>query len=783
MSVLITDLYYGHTCECCGGFENAARQSVVFSPEALAKGLEAIYKGLNVRDEIEDHIFRETLRLFNEAASKGISESKWPDVPDEFINQLRTNNAIWSAFRVHRMQNDIASQLIDENGQLKKFDRWVEDIKGMTNHYVGPWLRTEYNTAVIRAHQAADWKHFEAEADVFQNVRWMPTTSPQQDPLHRQYWEKKLTLPINHPFWEKHRPGDRWNCKCTLQQTDEPVNDEVIKDFYPVPQEPGLDNNPGKDGKLFSNTHPYISKAYPGAKAAVEDILDEVLDFVPAQTIEEAEKFAKQYCQKLGIDRTFKGEVSYKGISVDIANEINRTLQQIFNTVDIPKISGIKPISGSSKTGQKVFSSSDAIAAYDPVSKGIYLNTDVLKSAKAFAEYQKRAQAAWDKVMANLDKLSPAQREIAERYKKSGRELVDDSIKGCIIHEFGHHVQWTKMPASLVNSLTKIAEHSVKISGYAGTTKSEYIAESFASWMKGENKIEKSLQDFFDSIATTKPKKKVITKRQKTDQEKQEIRRRWEVRRLRAQLPDNLTNAEKDAIAANNYELQQAMKITAGKPMTVEQADKQNANPAYVPKYLIDPAGPYRDAHNRYRLNPNYVQKRDQPNSINCQTCAPAYALRLKGFDVTAKPNTKGSKLEYLSKGKAFEVWKTPDGTPAQHNSLLDWMAKKGYKQMNPNRYLEFFEEACQDVGVYELSIGWRGGGGHATILQRFPDGTLRYIEPQEDNSAGAGYEFKDVGYLANSGATSAARIHACRGILRIDNKLFDPSFVDIFNK
>ena len=242
----------------------------MFSPEALAKGLEAIYKGLNVRDEIEDHIFRETLRLFNEAASKGISESKWPQVPDEFINQLRTNNAIWSAFRVHRMQNDIASKLIDENGQLKKFDRWVEDIKGMTNHYVGPWLRTEYNTAVIRAHQAADWKHFEAEADVFQNVRWMPTTSPDQDPLHRQYWEKKLTLPINHPFWEKHRPGDRWNCKCTLQQTDEPVNDEVIRDFYPVPQQPGLDNNPADDGKLFSDSHPYIDKAYAGAQAAVE---------------------------------------------------------------------------------------------------------------------------------------------------------------------------------------------------------------------------------------------------------------------------------------------------------------------------------------------------------------------------------------------------------------------------------------------------------------------------------------------------------------------------------
>lgn len=229
-----------------------------FSPEVLAKALKNIYKGFDVKKKIEENIFWETLRLFNEAAAKGFSESEWNDTPDEFINQVRTNNKVWSAFRTHRMQNDLASKLLDENGQLKKFDKWVEDIKGMTNHYVGSWLRTEYNTAVIRAHQAADWKHFEQEADVFPNLRWMPTTSPLQDPKHRQYWEAKLTLPINHPFWEDHHPGDRWNCKCTLKQTDEPVNDYVIKDFYPVAPQAGLDNNPGVDAKLFNDTHPYF---------------------------------------------------------------------------------------------------------------------------------------------------------------------------------------------------------------------------------------------------------------------------------------------------------------------------------------------------------------------------------------------------------------------------------------------------------------------------------------------------------------------------------------------
>ena len=660
------------------------------------------------------------MRLFNEAAAKGIVDSQWSDdVPDEFINQLRTNNAIWSAFRTHRMQNDIAAKLFDEDGNLKKFEQWVKDIKGMTNHYVGPWLRTEYNTAILRAHQAADWKHFVDEQDVFPNVRWMPTTSPQQDPLHQQYWEKKLTLPVNHPFWEKHHPGDRWNCKCSLQQTDEPVNDEVIKDFYPVPQEPGLDNNPGKDGKLFSNTHPYISKAYPGAKAAVEDILDEVLDFVPAQTIEEAEKFAEQYCQKLGIDRTFGGKVSFKGISLDNANEINRALQQVMKTVDVPKISGIKPISGSSKTGQKVFSSSDAIAAYDPVSKGIYLNADILKNAKTFAEYQKRAQAAWDKVMANLDKLSPAQREIAERYKKSGRELVDDSIKGCIIHELGHHVQWSKMPANLINSLTKIAEHSVKISGYAGTTKSEYIAESFASWMKGEKKIEKSLQDFFDSIATAKPKKKVITKRQKTDEEKREIRARWEERRLYRE---------------NMAEVAKILKLkTPNKSMSFDEANELRGNP----KYLT--ARSYR---------------------VNCQSCVVANEMRRRGLTVSAKPNTKkpGS-VPYRLSYQTELIWIDPKTgqlptlekiyASTDHAAAIDW------------------ERRTADTGRYHLRFHWKSGGGHIITFERKADGVGVFYDPQTGNI------IKESEFYYDRIKLDSLRFY------RVDNLRVDTSMID----
>lgn len=49
------------------------------------------------------------------------------------------------------------------------------------------------------------------------------------------------------------------------------------------------------------------------------------------------------------------------------------------------------------------------------------------------------------------------------------------------------------------------------------------------------------------------------------------------------------------AIARNNLEIEKALKIKKGKPMDVDKADKQNANPKHVDEYIPDPNGIYRD--------------------------------------------------------------------------------------------------------------------------------------------------------------------------------------------
>ena len=106
-------------------------------------------------------------------------------------------------------------------------------------------------------------------------------------------------------------------------------------------------------------------------------------------------------------------------------------------------------------------------------------------------------------------------------------------------------------------------------------------------------------------------------------------------------------------------------------------------------------------------------------------------------------------------------------------------MEEKGYEEMSAERYEEFFEENCKEEGVYVLTVGWQGGGGHATILQRDSDGQLYYIEPQEyDENVGAR---RPVSEISQNAATDLETI-SNRGVMRVDDKVFDTDYLSLFS-
>ena len=203
-------------------------------------------------------MWREVLRVINEGTVEGLAQANTPPTHQQsFYAALRHSNEVFAAFKVHTMGNEMAAKLLDSQGQLKPFNQWLQEVASISSHQVGSWLQTEYDTAVLRAHAAADWKEFERNKDVMPNLRWMPTTSMEPEASHSEYWRRKLTLPVDDPFWEEHHPGDRWNCKCSLEATDDPVV-RLDDDTKPTPPQRGLENNPGKDGHTFSDNHPYF---------------------------------------------------------------------------------------------------------------------------------------------------------------------------------------------------------------------------------------------------------------------------------------------------------------------------------------------------------------------------------------------------------------------------------------------------------------------------------------------------------------------------------------------
>lgn len=232
------------------------------------------------------------------------------------------------------------------------------------------------------------------------------------------------------------------------------------------------------------------------------------------------------------------------------------------------------------------------------------------------------------------------------------------------------------------------------------------------------------------------------------------IRERWDKLLWDGFSKEQITNCR---------ELEKKLGILKGRPMNWERADQQNANP----NYLGGVKNGYQD---------------------NCATCSPTYMLRLWGFNVTAR-NSMNPAVDYLSHGvRTWEKWLNKDGSKATWVKLSEWKDAKKYKEMTALRYKEFIDETCREEGVYEMCIGWSNtkGDGHSTIIQRFKDGSLKRVDAQVYYKKYFNMdEKKALLSLCQGGQSHAAGIRGYiwegRGIMRIDNKLFNLKHSAIF--
>jgi hypothetical protein len=173
------------------------------------------------------------------------------------------------------------------------------------------------------------------------------------------------------------------------------------------------------------------------------------------------------------------------------------------DTFDVDKFGGIIAPAGNTKLGKMMES---ATAGYSPIRNSFILNRKSMKNLKIATEHFEMERNAIKGILEHpekydFSKLSKRIQNVVERSKISGRSTVPTTIEEALNHELGHMLEKQVYNSPYWKEASEnITKYADKISGYAGESSGEYIAESMASYLKEENVIDPIMRKIFESL-------------------------------------------------------------------------------------------------------------------------------------------------------------------------------------------------------------------------------------------------------------------------------------------
>ena len=145
------------------------------------------------------------------------------EMSDAMRRRLQRSDYIFSGMKTFHELSEAFPSLLDENGNRKPFEQFLNDVQSIDSTYNQNYLRAEYNFVQASAQMAAKWESFMQDGDRY-NLQYRTAGDKKVRPEHAAL--DRVTLPITDPFWEEYYPPNGWNCRCTVVQ--------VRKSKYPV---------------------------------------------------------------------------------------------------------------------------------------------------------------------------------------------------------------------------------------------------------------------------------------------------------------------------------------------------------------------------------------------------------------------------------------------------------------------------------------------------------------------------------------------------------------------
>lgn len=131
------------------------------------------------------------------------------EMSDKMRERLTRSNYIFSGIKTFHELNEAFPSMLDENGNKKPFERFLNDVRKINDTYNANYLHAEYNFVQASATMAAKWEQFSEDGDRYY-LQYRTAKDDKVRPEHAAL--DGVTLPMSDSFWETYYPPNGWNC-------------------------------------------------------------------------------------------------------------------------------------------------------------------------------------------------------------------------------------------------------------------------------------------------------------------------------------------------------------------------------------------------------------------------------------------------------------------------------------------------------------------------------------------------------------------------------------------
>lgn len=259
------------------------------------------------------------------------------EMSDKMRERLTRSNYIFSGIKTFHELNEAFPSMLDENGNKKTFERFLNDVQKINDTYNANYLHAEYNFVQASATMAAKWEQFSEDGDQYY-LQYRTAKDGKVRPEHAAL--DGVTLPPSDSFWDTYYPPNGWNCRCNVVQVrkqkytatehseamsrgEEAMNGQKYNIFR---------FNSGKQGKAIPDYNPYTIKRCNDCDVAKGNI--KLAKFVPENNLCATCKYLRACLEHKYSDgfRNYKKEVTNSVTAIDSKECANLQTGQFYQT-------------------------------------------------------------------------------------------------------------------------------------------------------------------------------------------------------------------------------------------------------------------------------------------------------------------------------------------------------------------------------------------------------------------------------------------------------------------